>query len=203
MPSPRRNYQVGSEYHFVIKGHNDQDIFHDEQDKLMYLKYLDKYASRYHISIHSYVLMTNHVHIQLSQSDNSDASIPRFAQCLSSLYARFYNRKYKRSGSLYKGKYYCEPIEDSLHSVRTKAYIETNPSRTKNPVAPDEYYWSSFAEENRLFAPTVRTSAPQGYLYMGRTPEERRIQYMAYARQMLRHWKSGLSQRKVPKVLPP
>jgi putative transposase len=49
--------------HVIQGGNNRQPCFLSNQDYKVYLKRLWEYSSQFKVAIHSYVLMTNHVHL--------------------------------------------------------------------------------------------------------------------------------------------
>jgi putative transposase len=67
-------------YHLIQRGNNNkQAIFLEDEDYLFYLKVLKTAIDKYQISIHSYVLMPNHVHLLLTpQSEVSPSQMMQF-----------------------------------------------------------------------------------------------------------------------------
>ena len=59
---PRFNL-IGVPQHVIQRGNNRDVTFFAEQDYQFYLECFYDAASRYHVNIHAYVLMTNHVHL--------------------------------------------------------------------------------------------------------------------------------------------
>ena len=70
MPRKPRFYVPGIPAHVMQRGHNREPIFFAENDYREYLKFLKRVAEQYECKIHSYVLMTNHVHILLTPLTN-------------------------------------------------------------------------------------------------------------------------------------
>jgi putative transposase len=58
---------------------------------------------RYDVSVHAYVCMTNHVHLLVTPWDEGSAS--RMMQLLGSTYTAGINATYRRSGSLWEGRF--------------------------------------------------------------------------------------------------
>ncbi len=54
---------IGVPQHIIQRGNNHQICFASEQDFTAYIGWLKKYATKYEIEIHAWVLMTNHVHL--------------------------------------------------------------------------------------------------------------------------------------------
>ncbi len=136
----------GEYYHVYNRGNSKQKIFHDEEDYLRfiallyacnqkgYLKVgnLTKGQTLYDIergkpivSIGAYCLMPNHFHILITQTDKEDIS--NFMQKLSTAYSMYYNKKYKRTGSLFEGKFKSEHINKDRYFKYLFSYVHLNP----------------------------------------------------------------------------
>ncbi|MBI5027196.1 MAG: transposase, partial [Nitrospirae bacterium] len=59
---PRIQYE-GAFYHLIVRGNQQQDIFLDEDDRLVYLDKLKTYKQRCGFELYAYVLMSNHIHL--------------------------------------------------------------------------------------------------------------------------------------------
>ena len=66
MPRRPRIALPGSPLHLIQRGNNRQACFYAEEDYLVYLEWLEKYAEKCDCAIHAYVLMTNHVHLLIT-----------------------------------------------------------------------------------------------------------------------------------------
>jgi len=53
-------------WHVVQRGNNQQACFFNEDDYQVYLDNLKIYSRKYKVSVHSYVLMINHVHLLMT-----------------------------------------------------------------------------------------------------------------------------------------
>ena len=89
--------------HIIQRGNNRQVCFHHADDYRNYLDWLREYAAEYSCAIHAYVLMTNHVHLLLTPgtSDGPGLLMKRLGQ----RYVQYFNRTYRRSGTLWEGRY--------------------------------------------------------------------------------------------------
>ncbi|MFA6393064.1 MAG: transposase [Candidatus Paceibacterota bacterium] len=136
----------GEYYHIYNRGNSKQKIFHDEEDYLRfialmyacnqkgYLKVgnLIKGQTLYDIergkpivSIGAYCLMPNHFHMLITQTE--DEYISNFMQKLSTSYSMYYNKKYKRTGSLFEGKFKSEHIDKDRYFKYLFSYVHLNP----------------------------------------------------------------------------
>ncbi len=73
-----RYFVKGQPQHIIQRGNNRGIIFADDSDYAFYFVCLLEAAEKYHLKIHAYVLMTNHVHLLATPFDED--SIPRTMQ---------------------------------------------------------------------------------------------------------------------------
>jgi len=142
--------------HVIQRGNNRQACFVAEEDYSFYLDWLNEYASKAGCQIHSYVLMTNHVHLLLS-SPTSDG-VGALMKALGQRYVQYVNRTYHRSGTLWEGRFRSCLTQEENYLLACQRYIELNPVRARMVVHPAEYRWSSYrvnaqGEESGLVTP--------------------------------------------------
>jgi putative transposase len=142
MPRPRRLNLVGIPQHVTQRGNNRQACFFDDEDRLTYLEFLDCAARTRCCEIHAYVLMTNHVHLLLTplQADG----VSRLMQDIGRNYVRYVNSTYRRSGTLWEGRFKSSLVESARYCLICYRYIELNPVRAAMVTKPDRYRWSSY-----------------------------------------------------------
>ncbi len=76
-------------YHVISRGNQRQAIFHESSDYLTYTEQLKHYKTRYDVTIYSYVLMPNHLHLLV---ETNEAPPSKFMQGLQFTYTRYYNQ---------------------------------------------------------------------------------------------------------------
>ena len=155
---PRRARIVlpGVPLHLIQRGNNRQACFFADEDYRFYLDWLTEYATKTGCRIHAYMLMTNHVHLLVS-ADQSEAP-GALMKALSQRYAQYVNRVYRRSGTLWEGRFRSCPIQEETYLLACQRYIELNPVRAAMVAHPAEYRWSSYrahaqGENNALLCP--------------------------------------------------
>ena len=120
----------------------------------------DKYslnpASRRGWQVHAYCLMGNHFHLVI---ETPQANLVAGMQWLLSTYTARFNRRHRRFGHLFSGRYKSLVIDGSgTGYLRTVCeYVHLNPVRAKLLTAEQplrDYRWSSFGEY--LKAPSRR-----------------------------------------------
>ncbi len=74
MPRKPRMYLAGIPSHVIQRGNNRDVCFFAEQDYLFYLECLEGACKRYHVSVHAYILITNHVHLLMTPEESQGIS---------------------------------------------------------------------------------------------------------------------------------
>ncbi len=137
-----RFYVPGVPLHIIQRGNDRQAIFRDPDDLRFFLALLRRAAENHGVSIHAYVLMTNHVHLLLTPGDRDSASA--MMQSIGRVYVQRFNTRHGRTGTLWEGRYKAAVVEDERYLITCMRYIELNPVRAGIVPAPGAYRWSSF-----------------------------------------------------------
>ena len=87
-------YLPGVPCHIIQRGNNREACFFAEQDYHFYLDCLRDACERYRVSVHAYVLMTNHVHALMTP--NTKDGISRVMQSIGRRYVQYINKAYQR-----------------------------------------------------------------------------------------------------------
>ena len=135
-----------------------------------FLDKLKEYGAKYKVAVHSYVLMTNHVHLLLTPS--TDDGVSRLIQTLSSYYVRYINQTYDRTGTLWEGRYKSCLVDSEDYFLLVSRYIELNPVRARMVKHPSEYPWSSF-HANAMGVPIKLLTSHYCYQSLGKTKQLR------------------------------
>jgi len=142
MPRKPRFNLVGIPQHVIQRGNNRDPCFYAEEDYRRYLDDLEAAAKKYHCCVHSYVLMTNHVHLLVTPM--MDHGISQMMQALGRRYVYYINHTYHRTGTLWEGRYRSSLIDSDQYLLTCMRYIELNPVRATMVAHPGEYKWSSY-----------------------------------------------------------
>ena len=132
----------GIPQHVIQRGNDRSALFAADSDYEFFHGCLRAACERYECQVHAYVLMTNHVHLLVTPTDASGPS--RMMQSLGRRYVRYFNDRYRRTGTLWEGRYRSVPIRTDAHLLACSRYIELNPVRATMVGSPGEYEWSSF-----------------------------------------------------------
>lgn len=128
--------------HIIQRGNNRQCCFSADEDYRRYLDWLAEYATKTGCRVHAYVLMTNHVHLLVS-AEQADAG-GALMKLLGQRYVQYVNRVYRRSGTLWEGRFRSCPVQEEGYLLGCQRYIELNPVRANMVAHPAEYRWSSY-----------------------------------------------------------
>jgi len=142
MPRKPRFNLPGVPQHVIQRGNNRAPCFFDGADYFRYLENLHEAAIKNSAAIHAYVLMTNHVHILVTPG--TEFSITHMMQDLGRKYVRYINDSYKRTGTLWEGRYKASLVDSEAYLLTCMRYIEMNPVRAGMVDSPGKYRWSSY-----------------------------------------------------------
>jgi len=171
--------------HLIQRGNNRQACFVADEDYRNYLDWLREYADKAGCRIHAYVLMTNHVHLLVSAERGSASG--EMMKALGQRYVQYFNKTYRRSGTLWEGRYRSCPTEAETYLLACQRYIELNPVRAAMVEHPADYRWSSYrANAQGEASPLV--SLHEVYLSLGSDAESRQSAYRELFRHGLEPW---------------
>ncbi len=128
-------------YHVTSRGWERRVVVRDDRDRQRWLELLDRVASRSGWRVFAWGLMNNHFHLYLrTPQPNLSAGM----HDLNSGYASAFNRRYRRCGALFQGRFKAVVVEDESHALELTRYIHLNPVRASLVDRPDQYAWSSY-----------------------------------------------------------
>lgn len=174
MPRRARVAVAGIPWHIIQRGNNRSACFYTEDDYHYYLDQLKLQSAEHGCAIHTYCLMTNHVHLLLTPERLDSASL--MMKNLGQRYVQYINRTYRRSGTLWEGRF-KSCLAQHEHCVLTcYRYIELNPVRAMMVSHSAEYRWSGY-HHNAEGSPSKFIKPHEDYVRLGLTDEERRSAY--------------------------
>lgn len=167
---------VGHPQHIIIRGNNRNPVFNADEDYRFFLDKLTDAAKKHQCDIHAYVLMTNHIH--LLATPHKPDGIAKMMQMLGRYYVQYYNYTYKRTGTLWEGRYKASLIDSEVYALLCYRYIELNPVRADMVKHPSEYPWSSY-RANALGQVDALITPHAMYDALGQDEATRLAQYRA------------------------
>lgn len=127
-------------YHVVARGQRREKLFLDEVDFRQYLKELQNALKRRHGILGAFCLMTNHVHLLIHRSVFNLAGILQLAH---SRYGRHFNRRHRKHGYVFQGRYKAYLVLDDRYLASLLRYIHRNPVAAGMVRRCEDYRWSS------------------------------------------------------------
>jgi putative transposase len=143
MARQRRIAVANYPHHIMQRGHNGRDVFVTKGDRESYLATLVEFRTQLGFKVYAYCLMTNHVHLLIDPGDDA-ANLSLLMKHLAGRHTRRLNRRQRRSGTAWGGRFKCSPIETDRYLLACSRYIELNPVRAGMVGDPEEYPWSSY-----------------------------------------------------------
>ena len=126
----------GAFYHITSRGNLRNRIFFDDKDREKFLDILRSTKARYGYHIHACALMENHYHLFL---ETPKANISQIMQNINTSYTVYINRRHKRSGHLFQGRFKGIIVDKETYLVVLSGYIHLNPVRAGIVKAPEDY----------------------------------------------------------------
>lgn len=133
---------TGVPQHVIQRGNNREPCFFAEDDQSRYLADLYDALLRNECRLHAYVLMTNHVHLLVTPM--VEHGVSRLMQDVGRKYVRYINYTYRRTGTLWEGRYKASLVDSESYLFTCMRYIELNAVRANMVSHPGDYRWSSY-----------------------------------------------------------
>jgi putative transposase len=174
MPRKPRIDLPGLPQHVIQRGNNREPCFYAPADYQYYLETLGEALVLHDCQLHAYVLMTNHVHLLITPLRTHGISY--LMQATGRKYVQYINRTYRRSGTLWEGRYKASLIDSDGWLLTCMRYIEMNPVRADMVAHPSAYGWSSYRSNAQGGRSGLIT--PHGlYLSLGSNRSDRQYAY--------------------------
>ena len=141
MARPLRIEYAGALYHVTSRGDRQEAIFDDDQDRRAFLNILGEVVSRFHWRCHAYCLMGNHYHLMI---ETPEANLTKGMRHLNGVFTQWSNRRHKRSGHLFQGRYKAILVDRDSYFLELARYIVLNPVRAAMIKHPRLWAWSSY-----------------------------------------------------------
>jgi putative transposase len=142
MPRTARVVIPDVPHHITHRGNHGEDVFFSDGDRLLYLDLMRDFSREHGLEIHSYALMTNHVH--LVATPRTLTSIATTLKRVHLKLTQHVNKRRGRTGVTWQGRPYSCPL-DETHFWFAVRYVERNPVRAGMVVRAEDYPWSSAA----------------------------------------------------------
>jgi REP element-mobilizing transposase RayT len=115
-------------HHIVNRGVARSRVYRSDEDKQKFLEILCKACRDYKVNVHDYCLMDNHYHLLV---ETTTQNLSLFMRQINANYAIYFNKKYKRTGHLWQGRYRSWYVVNETYLYMLFRYIEHNPIQAK------------------------------------------------------------------------
>ena len=131
----------GAIYHLTVRGNNRQPLFRENKDRERYLELLHRYRDLFGYRLYAYILLTNHLQLLL---ETPRGNVSKVMQCLGTNYASYFNRKYKRRGTLFEGRYKSHLVDGGSNLSEHTRFIHRYCFHKGLKGGGSDYPWSSY-----------------------------------------------------------
>ncbi len=142
MPRFPRSYIKTSYFHIITQGINKKYIFEETEDIKYYIKMMYNLKEEQKINIIAYCIMNNHAHMLIETEELAELS--KYMQRLNTKYGKYYNKKHKRVGYVFRDRYKSEGIYSKEHLYNCIKYIYNNPVKAGICNKAEEYPYSNY-----------------------------------------------------------
>ena len=144
MPRQARQFSDTGYYHVVCRGADHQILFNDDEDFRCMLRALHKLKLIMFFEINAYCLLANNMHILLKEKNMGDISL--IMKRLMTKYAIYFNKKYRKTGSLVTTRYKSTPVRIDEYFLPRLRYIHQMPLKVRMVSKLEDYAYSSYQE---------------------------------------------------------
>ena len=141
MARPLRIQYAGALYHVISRGNERGAIVRDDADRQSRLRWVERTVETYGWRLHAFVVMTNHEHLFV---ETPEPNLAAGMQYLNGSYTGWFNRRHRRHGHLFQGRYGGHLIEQEGHYLEVSRYIHLNPVRAGMVDRAEDWAWSSY-----------------------------------------------------------
>jgi putative transposase len=175
MPRSARVVIANQPHHIIQRGHNRQVVFAQVDDYEYYLDTLREWKEKLGCKVYAYCLMTNHAHLVIDPGKDS-ANLALLMKRVAGRYTRYINKKEKRTGTVWEGRYKSSPVSSGEYLLACCRYVELNPIRAGIVADPGHYRWSSCKTKTGVDNQQWLDIDPF-YMSLGESPRARQCKY--------------------------
>jgi REP element-mobilizing transposase RayT len=177
MARPLRIEYPGACYHVMSRGNERRAIVRDDADRHKRLDWLRRTVETYDWRLHAFVLMNNHDHLFV---ETPLANLSAGMQFLNGSYTSYFNRRHRRSGHLFQGRYKAQLVEEEAYYLEVSRYVHLNPVRARCVERPEQYRWSSYPGYHNSRRTRAWTTYEKVLGEFGRDPKKARAAYRQF-----------------------
>lgn len=179
MSRPIRIEFPGAIYHVSSRGHDNQMIFIDDDDKKFFLDLLQKIVGRFHWICHAFCLMSDHYHLVI---ETPEGNLSIGMRELNGGYTQRFNRRYVMQGPVMQGRFKAILVERESHLLPVCRHVVLNPLRLRKVRQLDKYRWSSYRSTAGLDDASTGLSPDWIWRQMGKSKKKAPERYQEYVK---------------------
>lgn len=132
----------GRIFHLAARATCGRDLFVTDADREDFLRLLESVVRRYGWQCLAWCLMGTHYHLIVRTPRQN---LGRGMRDLNGAYARRFNERHGRFGSVFAERYSDRVIRSEEHFFKALGYVALNPVRARLVTRPEHWRWSSHA----------------------------------------------------------
>lgn len=144
MPRANRVQLDGHICHITHRCHDRDFLFRFRKDRNFYRELIRREHRQFNISLLSYCITCNHVHLLLRSKKSHD--VGRFMQRVEGAMGQAYNLRRRRTGAFWADRYHATLVEDGHHLWSCFRYIDLNMVRAGVVQHPRDWAWTAWRE---------------------------------------------------------
>ncbi|MDD5240826.1 MAG: transposase [Sulfuricella sp.] len=128
-------------YHVTSRGDRREAIFEDDLDRQTFLSTLEQVVVQFNWVCYAWCLMDNHYHLLIQ---TPDGNLSKGMRQLNGVYTQANNRRYKRVGHLFQGRFKAILVDGDAYLLELSRYVVLNPVRAGMVKNVSDWQWSSY-----------------------------------------------------------
>jgi putative transposase len=141
MARPIRIEYAGALYHVTSRGDRREDIFVDDEDRLIWLEVFSQVCHRFNWRCHAWCLMDNHYHIVI---ETIEGNLSQGMRQLNGVFTQKSNRRHGRVGHVFQGRFKAILVQKDAYLLELSRYVVLNPIRAGMVTDLSDWKWSSY-----------------------------------------------------------
>ena len=150
MARREREDEPGSFHHVFNRGLARRTVFESREDLRYFLSRLAREVRRGLIEVHAYTLVSTHFHLLLR---SPVGELSRALRSIQNQYVRWFNRRRRRDGALFRGRFGSRPVRSDAYWLTLLRYIDGNAVGAGLVDDPRLYPWGSARDYARAAGP--------------------------------------------------
>ncbi len=167
-------------YHVTARGDNRRPIFLDHDDRQRWLDILGLVCERFNFIVHAYCQMGNHYHLMM---ETVEGNLSQGMRQLNALYSQHFNRKHRRVGHVFQGRYKAILVQKEAYLLELARYVVLNPVRARLVDDPQDWQWGSYQSMIGIREPPRWLATAWLLSQFGPAPELARQRYQQFVAQ--------------------